>query len=289
MGILSDIKNLFTPSKTAVKRDEDTCSVWSSIATTLTEQFSADGQCTDAARAAIRASFHDCFNGACDGSLILAGECERAENRALQRLCTNLGNLAKQADVGVADLIQFAAAHAIKTCPGGPTVPVKIGRVDSSEPNDAGVLPTGKESASFLISLFAQKGFSAVDLTALVGAHTAAKQRVTDPSKAGAALDTTPGTWDNNFYSETTRRRAPFSLDSDVNLSQDLVTLVPWRSFSVSQSAWSNAFVPAMTKMSMMGVSNDGLIDCTSALPGGTTPPDGAISDLLRSVFDWIH
>jgi hypothetical protein len=37
--------------------------VWSEISTTLTAQFLGDGQCTDAARAAIRSAFHDCFNG----------------------------------------------------------------------------------------------------------------------------------------------------------------------------------------------------------------------------------
>jgi hypothetical protein len=35
--------------------------VWYEISTTLTEQFLADGQCTDAARAAIRAAFHDWY------------------------------------------------------------------------------------------------------------------------------------------------------------------------------------------------------------------------------------
>lgn len=89
---------------------ENSCPpVWNEISTTLTAQFLADGQCTDAARAAIRAAFHDCFNGACDGSLILANECSNPENRGLERLCGNLGNLAKEKQVGVADLIQFAA------------------------------------------------------------------------------------------------------------------------------------------------------------------------------------
>jgi hypothetical protein len=49
------------------------------------------------------------FNGACDGSLILADECSNSENAGLSRLCGNLGNLAIEKDVGVADLIQFAA------------------------------------------------------------------------------------------------------------------------------------------------------------------------------------
>lgn len=35
--------------------------VWNNISTTLTGVFLADGQCTDAARAAIRAAFHDWY------------------------------------------------------------------------------------------------------------------------------------------------------------------------------------------------------------------------------------
>jgi hypothetical protein len=142
-------------TKTGINKGQDTCPpVWKEISTALTAQFLADGQCTDAARAAIRASFHDCFNGACDGSLILADECSRPENRGLERLCGNLGGLAQQKEVGVADLIQFAAAHAIKTCPGGPTVPVKIGRKDSDQANAQGVIPGPRAESGDLIKLF---------------------------------------------------------------------------------------------------------------------------------------
>ena len=104
-GLLSGLINkLVTPKSTG------TCPpVWNEISTTLTAQFLGDGECTDAARAAIRAAFHDCFNGACDGSLILANECSNSENVGLERVCGNLGNLANEKQVGVADLIQFAA------------------------------------------------------------------------------------------------------------------------------------------------------------------------------------
>ena len=142
-------------TKTGINKGQATCPpVWKEISTALTAQFLADGQCTDAARAAIRASFHDCFNGACDGSLILADECSRSENRGLERLCGNLGGLAQQKEVGVADLIQFAAAHAIKTCPGGPTVPIKIGRKDSDQANVQGILPGPRAESGDLIKLF---------------------------------------------------------------------------------------------------------------------------------------
>lgn len=148
--ILGAISGLLGVNKAA----EQCPAVWSQISTQLTAQFLADGQCTDAARAAIRSSFHDCFNGACDGSLILADECSNSENRGLERLCGNLKNVQANTGVGMADLIQFAAAHGVKTCPGGPTIPVKVGRKDSSVANALGVLPSGFAKGGDLIKLF---------------------------------------------------------------------------------------------------------------------------------------
>lgn len=87
--------------------------VWTDIATDLLDTFvDDDGICTDDARAAIRTSFHDCFPGACDGSLILANECSgRPENTQMISICDTLGAKATDYDVGVADLIQFAAGE----------------------------------------------------------------------------------------------------------------------------------------------------------------------------------
>jgi len=150
---------------------------------------------------------------------------------------------------------------------------VKIGRRDSDTASPAGILPTGFTPASSLIPLFGKRGFSPNDLAALIGAHTTAKQRTTDPSRAGASLDSTPGKWDNKYYGETIKGDAPFTLQSDRDLSRNLLTAGPMRVFAVSQGAWAAAFVPAMTKLSMMGVSGN-LVDCTSALPGGSAKRD---------------
>ncbi|KAF2855130.1 class II peroxidase [Plenodomus tracheiphilus IPT5] len=264
--------------------------VWTNISTTLTEQFLADGQCTDAARAAIRSAFHDCFNGGCDGSLVLANECANTENRGLERLCGNLQTIATDNNVGMADLIQFAAAHAIKTCPGGPTVPVKIGRRDSSTASPIGILPSHNSSGSDLVKLFASKGFTHTDLAALIGAHTAAKQRTTDPSRAETGMDSTVGVWDNKFYTETKANKAPFTLQADTNVALDPDTAAPFDKFAASKSEWDVAFVEAMVKMSMLGVDvggvdGYGLVDCTGALPGGSVKREikgGDVWDRLR-------
>ncbi|KAF1961083.1 heme peroxidase [Byssothecium circinans] len=283
MKAAADITRSVSEAASNLFTRQDQCAVWKEISTTLTAQFLADGQCTDPARAAIRAAFHDCFNGACDGSLILANECSNSENTGLEQLCGTLGTLASEKNVGVGDLIQFAAAHAIKTCPGGPTVPFKFGRKDSNTANALGVLPSGNASATSLISLFASRGFSATDLAALIGAHTASKQFVTIPSASGQPLDSTPGQWDNRYYSETLAGKAPVTLQSDKNLAEDSVTKAPFVSFAASQTVWAAAFVPAMTKMSLIGVAGVTLTDCTGALPGGSGTRDVKRGPLLRS------
>lgn len=266
------IRDLNIASPSAIKRSISDAlrprafcpSVWSNISKKLTSDFLSGGQCNDNARAAIRAAFHDCFNGGCDGSLILADECSRPENNGLQSICSSLGDMAKSNDVGVADLIQFAAgifhsvficrfnlglmplsAHAIKTCPLGPTVPAYVGRKDSSSASPDGGLPSPFASGDDLYSQFKAKGFSATDLAALIGAHSTSKQFFVDTSKSGAAQDSTPGTWDVTYYSQTLSGTAPFTFKSDANLAKHDVVGKPFKSFVLNQAGWNAAFVSA--------------------------------------------
>lgn len=104
----------------------DTCCVWAHISLQLTNLFRGQsGRCNKYARAAIRLGFHDAgpwkegldFGGA-DGSIILAKEeISRPDNNGLQDIVKKLGDLQrqkyKQYGVGMADLIQFAAKHAV--------------------------------------------------------------------------------------------------------------------------------------------------------------------------------
>ncbi|EUC38486.1 hypothetical protein COCVIDRAFT_85161 [Bipolaris victoriae FI3] len=270
------------------KDDPSECpAIWTQISATLTQQFSANGECTDAARAAIRAAFHDCFPGACDGSLILANECAQAPSRGLQRFCSNLAGVASQTNVGVGDLIQFAAAHAVKTCPEGPTVPIRIGRQDSSRENDWRILPRGDARGNDVVRLFTSRGFTPVDLAALLGAHSTAKQQFVDPSQAGAALDSTPGVWDIKYYTETLRGNAPFTLPADRNVARNPATALAFASFGVSKKAWDDAFVVAMVKMGMMGVTGRNMIDCTSALPKTSAAKREVKEKRVSGRFTW--
>ncbi|KAK8214389.1 heme peroxidase [Phyllosticta capitalensis] len=263
-SVKSTVHNLFDRQASARK---STCpKIWSQIGSDLRQAFVSGGQCNDDARAAIRLVFHDCISGAgCDGSIILAKEYLRSENRGLEDIAVKVGNWAQQYNVGTADMIAFAAASGISACPGGPKINALVGRQDSYTPAPEGQIPSPKSSVTKLLSQFAARGFSATDMAALVGAHTAAKQFFAVPQKAGQPLDSTPGSWDTKFYSQTLDGSAPVSLDSDVKISRDDRTSAAFQRFQ-SQAAWAAAFVPAMNQMTTIGNSGQSLVDCTSSI-----------------------
>lgn len=66
-----------------------------------------------------------------------------------------------------------------------------IGRKDATQAGVEGRLPDVNAPAEDLYKLFQAKGYSAVDLAAILGAHSTSKQFGVDTSKAGQAQDTT--------------------------------------------------------------------------------------------------
>ncbi|KAF2432391.1 heme peroxidase [Tothia fuscella] len=243
--------------------------VWSQISHDLTTMFLSNGVCNDDARAAIRAVFHDCFPGeGCDGSLALPEELARHDNQPMAATVTKFKALADKYDVGIADMIAFAGSHAVVTCPQGPIVTTYIGRDDASVPAPEGQLPAASVGGDDALKHFSAKGFTAQDLAALIGAHTASRQFNTDTTNVGEAQDTTPGIWDIVYYVQTLLRQAPLSFQSDINLANQN-QVGPWmKKFSTDKAGWDAAFSAAMTKMELLGTDGPGaMVDCTSALP----------------------
>ena len=273
--------------------------IWNTISQDFTKMFldTATGQCNDDARAAIRAAFHDAgtwsaklaaagqdFGGA-DGSLILAQEYNRPENNGLQDISAKILAVAKNRGVGVADTIQFAAAHAVVTCPLGPVVKAFVGRKDSAVPSPDGLLPDVHASGDSLFALFQDKGFNAVDLAALLGAHTTSKQFHVDPAQAGAPQDSTPGIWDVKYYGETFNPPAGvFRFESDINLSKQAQVGKEFQGFVNNQGKWAGKFADAMSRLSILGIKTGfaGLIDCTGALPKGTGRRDVRAAGIME-------
>ena len=285
-----------TPAATAV----GACpAIYFTLSADLTNTFlGPNGLCTDAARAAIRFAFHDAGSfslslpftapaaGGADGSLLLnPTEINRLESGGLlnyYNFLTSKYNAYKTKGVGAADLIQFAAAHAIVTCPRGPTVRALVGRTDSAVASPTGLLPPGFGAGSdhdSLLALFQDKGITAIGLAALVGAHTSARVFTQPQIPVGNLLDSTPGVWDVAFYNQTYHpppNPSVSRLQSDINLSDPSTKVgVQFQSFVGHPELWEENFVTAMQHVSMLGIpaaDQARLVDCTAALP---PPTDG--------------
>lgn len=174
--------------------------------------------------------------------------------------------------ISMADLIQIAAVTATVSCPGGPRIISFIGRKDDSQAAPTGKLPFQYQDADYLVNLFAAKTFTANDLVALVGAHTASKQKFVATSRTNASQDTTPNVWDTKFYSETIAgdNKTILIFHSDKSLSSYSQTQAQFNTFAGANggSLWAPAFAQAYFRMSFLGVNNlNNLTEITQVLP----------------------
>ena len=293
-----DLSNAKSTVANLFKRKNVCPAVWTTISKDLTTSFlGSNGQCTDLARAAIRFAFHDAgaFSlklpfyapaaGGADGSLLLnPTEINRPENGGLgpyYQFFTSFYAKYKS-QVGAADIIQFAGAHAIVTCPQGPTVTALVGRKDTTTAPPNGLLPPGFGPGSdhdSLFALFQDKGFNAVDLAALIGAHTTSKAFAQPQIPVGTPQDSTVGVWDVQYYSDTYNPPPGIArFDSDINLSNPAKAVgKEFQGFVQNQGKWTGKFADAMARLSVLGIPAadvNNLIDCTSALPAGTKKRD---------------
>ncbi|KAK9079494.1 hypothetical protein SSX86_001166 [Deinandra increscens subsp. villosa] len=128
----------------------------------------------------LRLVFHDAgtyelddASGGMNGSISF--ELDRPENKGLKKSLKILVEAKTIVDekqpVSMADMIAVAGAEAVSLC-GGPTIPVRLGRLDSMVPDPEGKLPEETLDAFGLKQSFQRKGFSTQELVALSGAHT---------------------------------------------------------------------------------------------------------------------
>jgi manganese peroxidase len=136
---------------------------------------------------------------------------------------------------------------------------------------------TGSDQES-IRAQFQSKGFSDLDLAALLGAHTVSRanrqQNASIPTDG--PQDSTPGRWDTKYYTETYNPPdGVFPLDSDRNCAEQGTPVGDqFSQFQNAKSQWDAAFADAAFRLSLVGVSQAetaGLIDCTSFLPSGTS------------------
>jgi hypothetical protein len=184
----------------------DPCCTWWFVSQLLTESFvGSDGQCNDLARGAIRQGYSDAATwsqvladngsdyGGADGSLVIFHEYKRPENLGLEAVANFTLDVWGQFDVGMADLIQYMAVHALVTCPQGPRVRAFVGRKDAEQQSLGNLLPDKYDDADTIIAAFMNKTIPPHDLAALLGAHSTSMMFNDTVSGESLSRDTTPG------------------------------------------------------------------------------------------------
>ncbi|KXT09069.1 hypothetical protein AC579_1156 [Pseudocercospora musae] len=269
-------------------------SIWTQIASDLRTDFAG---CNDLARSSIRFAFHDAAgysvknpsyapaSGGADGSLLLNDEeISRPANNPLKQNYRDkylLGKYKQYRSNGIsaADLVQFAGSVGIRSCRGGPIVRTVVGRNDTTTAAPAGLLPNAfgaGSDADTLLALWADKGISARELAALMGAHSTSRSFTEEAHgiPAGGPQDSTPGVWDVTYYREAQAQdpgnpRGVYRFNSDVNLANAPATGPSFTQFGRNQGLWATEFSAAMAKLSVAGIPAStvaSFLDCTSLI-----------------------
>ncbi|XP_018480254.1 putative L-ascorbate peroxidase 6 [Raphanus sativus] len=203
----------------------------------------------------LRLVFHDAGTfelddntGGINGSIVY--ELERPENAGLKRSLKVLEKAKIKVDeiqsVSWADMIAVAGSEAVSMC-GGPTIPVVLGRLDSTQPDPEDKLPPESLNASGLKECFQRKGFSTQELVALSGAHTIGSKGFGDPF-----------TFDNAYYkillekpwrSTTSKMTSMVGLPSDHALVEDDECLRWVKQYAEDQDKFFRDFTNAYIKL----------------------------------------
>ncbi|KIP01553.1 fungal class II heme-containing peroxidase [Phlebiopsis gigantea 11061_1 CR5-6] len=279
-----------------------------------------EGRCDDEARESIRIQFHDAISYSkglgsagrylhslsVDGSILSHADLELtyAENTGLDNIVWAQRALAVKHGVSFGDFITFAGAVGLSNCHDAPRLRFFAGRQNSTAPAPDGLVPAPWHSVDRILARMADAGFSPEETIALLAAHSVATQHTIDPMADGAALDSTPESFDNRFFTEVcpgcqvverlmnphdrqmlldSSERAPANdtvkgvvdspfrdqlrLQSDYLMARDERTAPTWQSLSRDTSQMSSRFVEAMAKLSMLGQDPSTLVDCSDVIP----------------------
>nr|BAA19611.1 thylakoid-bound ascorbate peroxidase [Spinacia oleracea] len=233
--------------------------------------------------------------GGANGSLSFDVELKHGANAGLVNALKLLQPIKdKYSGVTYADLFQLASATAIEEA-GGPTIPMKYGRVDATGPEqcpEEGRLPdAGPPSpAQHLRDVFYRMGLDDKDIVALSGAHTLGRSR---PERSGWGKPETkytkdgpgaPGgqSWtaewlkfDNSYFKDIKEKRDAdlLVLPTDAALFEDPSFKVYAEKYAADQEAFFKDYAEAHAKLSNQGAKFDPAEGITlNGTPAGAAP-----------------
>lgn len=218
-------------------------------------------------------------HGGANGSLRFKPEQDHAANAGLVNALALLEPVKEKfPNVSYADLFQLASALAIELA-GGPKIPMKYGRVDTTGPEQCikeGNLPDAgpPNPAEHLRNVFYRMGLNDKEIVALSGAHTLGRSRPersgwgkasTKYTEAGPGL---PGgqSWtpdwlkfNNSYFAEVKAKRDEelLVLPTDAVLFEDEAFKVYAEKYAADEAAFFADYAEAHKKLSELGAKFD--------------------------------
>ncbi|KAJ7524942.1 hypothetical protein O6H91_17G028700 [Diphasiastrum complanatum] len=213
--------------------------------------------------------------GGANGSIRFSPELNHAANAGLQNALRLLEPVKEKfPHVSFADLFQLASATAVELA-GGPKIPMRYGRLDTSGPEDCakeGKLPAAgpPNPAEHIRVVFYRMGFNDKEIVALSGAHTLGRSR---PERSGWGVASTkytkdgPGSpggqswtaqwlkFDNSYFKDIKEKRDKdlLVLPTDAMLFEDPSFKVYAEKYVESQDAFFEDYAKAHSKLSELG------------------------------------
>ncbi|KAH8108021.1 manganese peroxidase 1 precursor [Cristinia sonorae] len=252
------------------------------------------GECGEEVHESLRLTFHDAIGigsrggGGADGSIITfeTQELTYHANNGLDEIIDRQKPFIAKHNITAGDFIQFAGAVGVSNCPGAPRLDFFLGRPTAAAAAPDLTVPEPFDTVDNILARFADAGgFSPEEVVALLASHTIVASDHVDPTLEGVPFDSTPSTFDTQFFVETQLRGTLFPgtggnqgevesplagemrLQSDSELARDSRTACEWQSFVNNQAKLQSAFKAAMRKMTILGHNISQLTDCSELIP----------------------
>ncbi|RPD53510.1 manganese peroxidase isozyme precursor [Lentinus tigrinus ALCF2SS1-6] len=276
------------------------CCVWFDVLDDIQTNLFDGGECGEEVHESLRLTFHDAIgfspalfaegkfggNGA-DGSIMSFAEIETAfhANGGIDDIVETQRPFALAHGVSFGDFIQFAGAVGVSNCAGGPRLQFLAGRNNVTQPSPDLLVPEPSDSTDTILARMGDAGFSPSEVVDLLISHSVAAQDHVDPTIPGTPFDSTPSSFDSQFFIETLLKGVLFPgngsnvgevlsplagelrLFSDAELARDPRTACEWQSFITDHASMVSKFEAVMSKLAVLGQDPSTLVDCSDVIP----------------------
>ncbi|KAA1470400.1 manganese peroxidase isozyme precursor [Dentipellis sp. KUC8613] len=276
------------------------CCVWFDVLDDIQESLFDGGECGEETHESLRLTFHDAIGfsksleregkfggGGADGSIMAFAEIETNfhANNGVDEIVEAQRPFAIKHKVSFGDFIQFAGAVGVSNCAGGPRLQFLAGRSNFSRESPDLLVPEPSDATDKIFARMADAGFDVIDTVDLLISHTVAAQDHVDASIPGTPFDSTPGTFDSQFFVETLlagslfpgngsnvgEEQSPlpgeFRLQSDFEIARDARSACEWQSFITDHSLMVRKFEGVMQRLATVGQNPRALTDCSEVIP----------------------